>query len=92
MVNLQTAKTKNGKKLNTKNIHIVAFWGNKATIVVDDMYLTNNSDYTPSAVQTVKADETLRSQQIYDLQGRRVSRESMKAGVYLMGGKKVLVK
>ncbi len=92
VVNLQTAKTKNGKKLNTKNIHIVAFWGNKATIVVDDMYLTNNSDYTPSAVQTVKADETLRSQQIYDLQGRRVSRESMKAGVYLMGGKKVLVK
>jgi beta-xylosidase len=92
VVNLQTAKTKNGKKLNTKNIHIVAFWGNKATIVVDDMYLTNNSDYTPSAVQTVKAGETLRSQQIYDLQGRRVSRESMKAGVYLMGGKKVLVK
>ncbi len=61
VLNLQTAKytSDNGKKgqpLDTKNIHIVSFWGTGSkTIRVEDMYLTNNSDYSRE-VQKVKGD------------------------------------
>ena len=52
VLNLETAKytndsDKKGQPLDTKNIRIVSFWGNGSqNIMVDDMYLTNNSDYS----------------------------------------------
>lgn len=57
VVDLSTAKytsgDKKGEALDTKNIHTVSFWANSATIVVDDMYLTNNSDYTREETTSV---------------------------------------
>ena len=58
VLDLSTAKytsdgDKKGKALDTKNIRIVSFWGTGSkTIVVDDMYLTNNDDYTRETVKT----------------------------------------
>jgi hypothetical protein len=83
VVNLSTAKYTNGDKkgqpLDTKNIRIVDFWGDRVTIVVDDMYLTNNSDYTPQAIESPQFSvhssqfSVHSSQFVYDLQGRRVA-------------------
>ena len=100
VVNLQTAKyTTEGKKgqpLDTSNIRIVAFWGNGGgTIMVEDMYLTNNDDYTPNSIDGVECTETNSRTGIYDLQGRLVSKgqwpdSQLPKGIYLINGKKVI--
>ena len=91
VINLQAAKTKNGAKLNTKDIRIVAFWGNGGgTIVVDDIYLTNNSDYSPTAIETASASAL--ADHWYDLQGRRLPGRPVKGGLYLKNGRKVFIK
>lgn len=102
VVNLQTAKIKNGQKLDTKNIHIVCFWANgSGNIVVDDMYLTNNSDYSPmqpSGISTV-ADNGQANVNVYSLSGQLLrhnvpqteATQGLKAGIYIMGGKKIVI-
>ena len=116
VVDFQTAKYTSGdtkgQPLDTKNIRIVCFWGNgNGTIVVEDMYLTNNSDYspeTPSAVEAVEYDNAQRPTGIYDLQGRRVgtlrssdvetlrssgvSTSQLPKGIYIVNGRKVVIK
>ena len=99
VVNLQTAKTKNGSALNTKNIHIVAFWANgSGNIVVDNVYLTNNSDYSPqsAAIDGVKVLSGSAADAVYSLSGQLLRRDgsvqSLQPGVYLVGGKKMMVK
>ena len=63
VVNLGTAKytsgDKTGQAVDTKNVRIVAFWANSGVIAVDDMYLTNNDDYTredPTSVSDIAVD------------------------------------
>ena len=102
VVNLQTAKIKNGQKLDTKNIHIVCFWANgSGNIVVDDMYLTNNSDYSPmqpSGISTV-AGNGQANVNVYSLSGQLLrhnvpqteATQGLKAGIYIVGGKKIVI-
>ena len=102
VVNLQTAKIKNGQKLDTKNIHIVCFWANgSGNIVVDDMYLTNNSDYSPmqpSGISTVVGNGQA-NVNVYSLSGQLLrhnvpqteATQGLKAGIYIVGGKKIVV-
>ena len=65
VLNLSTAKytsdgDKKGKNLDTKNIRIVSFWGTGSkTIRVDDMYLTNNDDYSRNKTGDVNRDGTI---------------------------------
>ncbi len=106
VVNLSTAKytsgDKKGKPLDTKNIHIVDFWGNgNGTIVVDDIYLTNNSDYTPpSSVDALIAGDASGLVDVCTLSGQLVRRQvtrsqalhGLPAGLYIVGGRKVVVK
>ena len=108
VVNLQTAKytsdgDKKGQLLDTKNIRIVAFWSNYGSIAVDDIYLTNNSDFSPeqpSGIAGVTLNNT-EGTSVYTLSGvlvrRADSREaalrSLPAGIYVCGdGKKFVVK
>jgi hypothetical protein len=102
VVNLQTAKIKNGQKLDTKNIHIVCFWANgSGNIVVDDMYLTNNSDYSPmqpSGISTVVGNGQA-NVNVYSLSGQLLrhnvpqteATQGLKAGIYIVGGKKIVI-
>lgn len=102
VVNLQTAKIKNGQKLDTKNIHIVCFWANgSGNIVVDDMYLTNNSDYSPmqpSGISTVIGNGQA-NVNVYSLSGQLLrhnvpqteATQGLKAGIYIVGGKKIVI-
>ena len=104
IVNLQNAKyTSGGKKgqpLDTKNIHIVCFWANgNGTIVVDNMYLTNNSDYSPEGSTAIDdiADTDHSTTNVYTLTGillrRNVQRsqalQGLPAGIYVMDNKKI---
>ncbi len=96
VVNLQTAKYtsggKTGQALDTKNIRIVAFWGNGSqAIKVNDIYLTNNDDYSPTGMEPVHLQPTT-DNQIYDLQGRRITTPYPGKGVYIINGKKHVVK
>ena len=94
VVNLKTAKTKNGVKLNTKNIRIVAFWGmGNKDIKVENIYLTNNDDYSQTAVESIYADKEKTPDTIYDLQGRKLpSATGLKPGIYIINGKKTVTK
>lgn len=103
VVNLQTAKYTSdgdmkGKPLDIKNIRIVSFWANYGTIVVDDMYLTNNSDYSPeqpSGIMNIEDDKSITDNAIYDLQGRKLplsDSHQLKPGVYIINGKKTIVR
>jgi beta-xylosidase len=95
VVNLNTAKytsdNKKGQKLDTKNIRIVAFWGmGNKDIKVEDIYLTNNDDYSPTAIKDVNR-ETITNNLYYDLQGRKVA-APLKKGLYIVNGNKVAIK
>ena len=107
VINLKTAKytsgDKKGKALETNNIHIVDFWANgNGTIVVDDMYLTNNDDYSPeqpSAITNV-VDEQNMFVNVYNLSGQLIRRninrheatQGLPAGIYVVGRDKVIVR
>ena len=102
VVNLKTARYtsggKTGQLLDAKSICIVSFWSNYGTIVVDDMYLTNNEDYsresTVNAIDGVQASPTaVPGTHVYDLNGRRInSAGSLPPGVYIRDGKKIVVR
>ena len=83
-----------GKALDTKNICIVSFWANSATIVVDDMYLTNNSDYSQeTGIRNIGKDASATSPVLYDLSGRRYSNShSLTPGVYIQNGTKIVIR
>lgn len=100
VVNLQTAKytsdDKKGQALDTKHVCIVSFWGTGGQdIQVEDVYLTNNDDYSPI---TGIADNQMPTvsdspQPWYDLMGRRMpDGVKLPAGVYITNGKKIVVK
>ena len=80
IIKLQEAKytsgDKKGQPLETNNVRIIAFWGNGGgTIVVDDMYLTNNDDYSPSGVEEIHNSQfTIHNEAgaVYDLSGRKI--------------------
>ena len=98
VLNLKTAKYTSGGKagqvINASHVCIVSFWSNFGTIVVDDMYLTNNDDYSPqesTAVNGVMADVGPATPLLYDLSGRRISKGmGVKPGIYIQNGKKIL--
>ena len=100
VLNLQTAKytsgSKQGQAVDTENICIISFWSNFGTIVVDDIYLTNNSDYsreTSTAIDAAVIERTTpASDCVYDLSGRRLgSASALRPGIYIRNGKKVAV-
>ncbi|MBO4851655.1 MAG: family 43 glycosylhydrolase [Prevotella sp.] len=87
-----TSGDKTGQPMDTKNIRIVAFWGNgNQDIKVNDIYLTNNNDFSPSGIETLHLQPS-ESRVIHDLQGRRVNSPNPHKGIYIVNGKKHVVK
>jgi hypothetical protein len=102
IVNLQllryTSGSNKGKKADLSNIRMVTFWGNGSeSIAVDEMYLTNNDDYSLDGIEDVVLNGKGNSY-CYDLQGRPVlaplnaQPSSLKKGIYIRNGKKVVVR
>lgn len=85
---------KKGQAVDLTAIYIVAIWtnGNAAGVDFDDIYLTNNSDYsreTNTAIDDIDTDtDCMGDGVIYDLAGRRVSKPTH--GVYITNGKKFI--
>ena len=106
VVNLQEGKytsgDKTGEPIDLKNIHIVSFWGNgKGTIFVDDMYLTNNDDYSrmnTDAIQIVKSAPA--KVDVYSINGiclrqqvdAKQALQGLGRGIYIINGKKCIVR
>ena len=99
VLNLQeatyTTGDKAGQPLDLTNIHIVSFWGNgNGAITLNEMYLTNNDDYSPFDPDGIEEMEEERSktEDVYDLSGRKLPKRPLQKGVYIIGGKKIAVK
>ena len=78
------------------NIYIIDFWSRGGTIYVDDIYLTNNDDYSKQATGITTIQRDMQDETVYNLQGVKVgTRSQMKSlprGIYIIGGKKVVVR
>ena len=83
---------------------IISFWGDgNGFLWLKDMYLTNNEDFTqPTRVDTVNT-QLAKNAAVYTLSGQLVRRnvnmlqlkeavEGLTPGIYVVGGKKVVVK
>ena len=107
VVRLETAKytsgDKKGQPLDTKNVRIVSFFINNRALMVEDMYLTNNDDYSREltiGIGEIKNEDsslfTLHSSlsDWYDLSGRRVAngQQPTAKGIYITNGRKVMIK
>ena len=78
----------------------MAFWGNgNQDIKVKDIYLTNNSDYTPMGIDGIEnANST--SVNVYSLSGQLIrsnadskhATDGLSSGMYIVGGRKVIKK
>ena len=75
----------------------MVFSSNGGTIKVDDVYLTNNADYT-SGIAIPDSDNQTVCQRIYTLNGQYMGsypasslRRTLSKGVYLCNGKKVII-
>jgi beta-xylosidase len=106
-INLKTAKLTSGdhkgQALDTKHIYIVSFWSNgSGPIVVEDVYLTNNDDYSPqqpSAIDELVAEEdgmvdvfTLSGQLVrHSVDGKQATK-GLTPGIYVVNRQKVVVR
>lgn len=97
VIPLQSIKRQNGAAVDLSHIYIVDFWCNGGTIKVDDVYLTNNADYT-SGIAIPDSDNQTVCQRIYTLNGQYMGsypasslRRTLSKGVYLCNGKKVII-
>ena len=77
-------------------VYIIDFWSRGGTIYVDDVYLTNNDDYSKQTTGITTIRRESENDVVYNLQGVKVgSRSELKSlprGIYIIGGKKVVVK
>lgn len=93
VVDLQNMKNSKGVKVDPSHIYILGLWSTGGTpITIKDIYLTNNSDYSP---ESTGISETLAEKRldtpIYNLSGQRVT-EPRNGHVYIKNGKKYIYK
>lgn len=104
VVNLDSAvynsKSKRGKPLEKDKVQIISFTGSVANkpLYISEMFLSNDSQYAPTGVADFTGDEPQGKTNVYSLSGQLVRRnverrqalEGLPAGVYLVGGRKIL--
>ena len=89
VIDLQNLKY-NNKVMDPSQVYKMAFRTQKAgKIVIDDVFLSNESEYDPTGIRTVVLDND-NDAPIYDLKGHRVNNGALKPGIYIHKGKKVI--
>lgn len=101
VVSLKYAKKSNGSALNPSHIYIAGFWSNgNNPFVIDSVFLSNSDAYTPTAIGDLPAvDREPETVDVYSITGARIrfqvkreqATKGLPSGVYLVGGKKVMV-
>ena len=98
-----TIGPKQGEPLDTKNVRIVSFSGSgSGYMIVNDIYLTNNADYSPetTAVHSATFGQQSYPVSVYTLSGQLVRRainrqqatQGLRPGIYIIDGRKYIVK
>ncbi|MBR1933398.1 MAG: cellulase family glycosylhydrolase [Prevotella sp.] len=98
-----TSGPQQGEPLDTKNVRVVGFSGSgSGYMVVSDIYLTNNGDYSPgaAAISLPTADLSRQSVSVHTLGGQLVRRaattqqamQGLRPGLYIVNGRKYVVK
>ena len=59
-------------------------------IYINDMYLSVDGENPATGIESLVPEEITRDAAVYDLMGRPVSR--LAKGVYIVGGKKIMMK
>lgn len=82
-----------GATIDPSKIYIVSFRCSKAgTLLIDDVFLSNDSQYTPTGISDAKRlndKGQMINDNIYTLDGRRVQ-SPLRPGVYIQNGRKVI--
>ena len=82
--------TYNNKVMDPSQVYKMAFRSPKAgKIVIDDVFLSSDSEYDPTAISSLTSEPSLKGD-YYDLSGRRVNERTLKSGIYIRKGRKVL--
>ena len=98
-----TSASSNGKAVNRKIVRMVTFSGSTANklLTIKDMFLSNDSQYEPMGIQDMAVTPQSQEQvSVYTLGGqclrtavkRDKATQDLPAGLYIIGGKKVMVK
>lgn len=95
VLDLQNLKKTNGNKLDPSHIYIVGFWTTGGgTVSIKEVFLSNDGR-TPAGIEGVLTDEkpALERRGVYDLLGRRLPEgQSLRKGLYIVNGRKTIVK
>ena len=54
--------------------------------------VTNVTQEIITGIETIRSTPSYKDNAIYDLQGRKVSKEQLKKGLYIINGKKVVIR
>ena len=80
----------NNKVMDPSQVYKMAFRSqNAGKIVIDDVFLSNDSEYDPTAISSLTSEPSLKDD-YYDLNGRRVNEKALKPGIYIRQGQKVI--
>jgi hypothetical protein len=87
-----TSTNSKGKSLNRQSVRMVTFKGaaNKQ-VAIKNMFLSNDETKYNTGITTVDYLKPAERQGIFDLQGRRIALPT-KPGLYIVNGKKVIIK
>ena len=86
---------KSGSKVDPAKVYIVDFYSQKAgTLLIDDVFLSNDDQYAAYStdINTVNSDDIDADNTIYTLDGRDVSNQALRPGVYIKDGKTITIK
>jgi len=91
VVDLQNAK--NGAvTLDPAKVGKVQFRATKeGNLVFDDVFLSNDEAYAPSAIRSVSIDNPFQAP-LYSLDGRLAQPDALKPGIYIRSGKKIVIR
>jgi len=90
-----TSGTGKGQPLDTKRVRTISFSGSgSGYMILTDIYLTNNDDFSPhtAAITHATNSRPTATDAIFTLSGQRVAKASAKAGIYIVDGRKLLIK
>lgn len=97
-ITYNSGSAEDGQPFDFKHVHIVSLWSNgEGEIDVNDIYLTNNDDFTPTGISRSVTGGGCTDGPVYNLQGIEVAHDSEEAahlpkGIYIRNGKKFIVR